>query len=109
MKKELVAKLVDFIERYNSIGYGKAEVVETKLMIFIKLWNAGFSENEEMEREFIRDNNINRFIMYDHHPILIFSIYKILDEFEDKDRFNAFRKLDCYKKRKKFIYHISLE
>jgi len=108
VKKEEISEFCDFIDRYNSIGYGRAEVVETKMMIFVKLWNAGFSENEELEQDFIEKIS-RRYLMYNHHPIHIFSIYKILDEFENKELFKQFRKLDCYKKRKKFIYHISLE
>lgn len=107
--KEDVNKFIALIADYDE-HYGKVEVIETKTYFIIKLYNGGWSENEELEQRFLSDINIRqRYLVYDFHPLHLFVFHKILDEYEDKEVFDSFRKLHCYSKRKKFVFKMEIE
>ena len=61
-------EIIEFCEEYNSLGFGKAEVTESKSAIILKLYNAGYSENEDLNEEF--RNKYKNYIIHDKHPIL---------------------------------------
>ena len=76
MGKEIqVRELVNFCEEYNSVGFGNAEIIELEHKIIVKLYNAGFSENESLDIEFKRRFETN--IILDYHPIVIAEFSKL--------------------------------
>jgi hypothetical protein len=82
--KNNIITLTRFINNYNAIGYGKAEVIETKTSLIIKIYNAGFSENEELEREFLKDYPYFKYrVIVDFHPLIYIHLCKF--KFEDTD------------------------
>jgi hypothetical protein len=104
MEKEIrMWDIVDFCDRYNSIGYGgEAEIIELESCFIIKLYNAGFSENEELDTKF-KEKYANCIIL-DRHPILIFEFSKL--NLKNNYHVVGFGNLknwcDCYKKEKIF-------
>lgn len=65
----------NFINDYNGIGYGKAIVSLTKNKnLIITLHNAGFSENEDLEQQFVYQSDHKYYLIYDLHPVKIFLI-----------------------------------
>lgn len=110
MKKEIqMREIVNFCDRYNSIGYGEAEIIELKSCFIIKLYNAGFSENEELDKEF-RKKYANCIIL-DRHPILIVELSKL--NLKYNFHIVGFGNLkdwcDCYKQEKTFKYILEVE
>jgi hypothetical protein len=100
-------ELVDFCESYNSIGFGKATIVELESSIIVKLYNAGFSENEERDWEF--KQKYSSCIIFDRHPITIAEFSKLdlhfgkhVVDFEEICETSDF-------KQKEFSYEIKLE
>lgn len=76
MNKEIqMRKLVEFCDRYNSISYGDAEIIELQSVFIVKLYNGGFSENEELDVEF--RNKYKDLIILDRHPVLIAEFSKL--------------------------------
>jgi len=105
-------RILTFINKYNSFGMGKADVIETKEMVVIKIWNAGFSENEYMEYDFVNLKDIKNLVVLRCHPITILAIEKIAYEILRKEPLDPFLKkiknLKCYKKEDKFYYTLEL-
>lgn len=60
---------------YVCIGYGEAWIYDLKDRLIIQLYNAGFSDNEEMDREFRDKYKTN--IFFDRHPIIIAEFTKL--------------------------------
>jgi hypothetical protein len=101
----------DFINDYNSIGYGEARVFETKRNYTIHLWNAGFSENEELETRFINEHETAKnFLVYDYHPIKIFVIHKLslFSRYTPQD-LEILRTTQHYERKRKFIHKIEVD
>jgi len=104
-----ISDLINFCEEYNSIGYGKAKIIELKNCVIVKLYNGGYSENEQMDDEFQKEYKTN--IILDFHPITIAKFSKlnliynnyVVGDFENiKDHL-------CYEKRKSFEHRIRIE
>lgn len=104
-----VLKLCNFVDNYNYIGYGQAKVVETEQRIIIELYNSGFSENEELEQEYIREKHPSIGLSVEDHPCHVLSIHKVLHEHKNPTVFNKLRKLDCYSKEAKYSYKFEVE
>lgn len=107
--KELQIKdFVIFCENYNKIGYGIAEIIELDNKFIIKLYNAGFSENEEMDTIFRQKYKYN--IIYDRHPIIIaeFSKLNLMFGVHIVDYDDLKNWCDCYKRQKKFIHRVEI-
>lgn len=68
-------ELVNFCDTYNAIGYGVAQIIELDSKFIVKLYNGGFSENEELDAEF--RTKYASFIILDYHPILIAEFHKV--------------------------------
>jgi len=102
-------EIVNFCDRYNSIGYGEAEIIELKSKFIITLYNAGFSENEELDTEF--REKYKACIMLDRHPIMIaeFSKLDLKYNFHVVGFGNLKDWCDCYKKQKIFKHTIEVE
>jgi len=101
--------LVKFCEQYNSTGYGTAEITELKSKIIVKLYNAGWSDNESMDIGFNRQ--FHNSIIYNRHPITIAEFSKLnmvynnfVVGFENPDGWGEF-----YSKKKKFTYKIEID
>jgi len=76
MSKEIkLQELIDFCEQYNSIGYGEAKICEVKSCFIVELYNAGYSENETLDTEFIM--KYKSCIILDRHPITIAEFSKL--------------------------------
>lgn len=79
-KKELEEIKKVFLKglRYYNTDYGDLHVYRTEDSIIIKLYNGGFSENEEIERELKKVYSP----LLDDHPITIFRFRRwlLLDE-----------------------------
>ena len=107
--KEIQMKdIVNFCDDYNAIGYGEAEIIELRGKIIVKLYNAGFSENEEKDTEF-RDNYKDS-IIYDRHPIIIAEFSTLPLKYGTK--IVGFENLkdwcDCYSKKNEFKFEIEI-
>lgn len=101
-----------FIDDYNAIGYGEARVYETPRYIVIELWNAGFSENEGLESEFIKRKTAKRYLVYDWHPSKVFCINKPMFTMFNKltyDVFKPLRETKIYSKKKKYKFDIEFD
>lgn len=110
MQKEIqMREIVNFCDRYNSIGYGEAEIIELKSCFIIRLYNAGFSENEELDTKF-RDN-YRACIILDRHPILIaeFSKLDLKYNFHVVNFGNLKDWCVCYKQEKIFKHTMEIE
>ena len=110
MEDNIIDQTVRFIEAYNRIGYGKARVVETDTNFVIELYNAGYSENEEMESQFIRGRTIRYYVSLNYHPIKLLVIRKnplFETSYSEKDG-DKFRVLDCYEKKKKYLFKLNI-
>lgn len=68
-------ELINFCEDYNSIGYGKAKICELESKFIVELYNAGYSENEELDTEFKR--KYKNCIILDRHPITVAEFSKL--------------------------------
>jgi len=104
--------LVKFCDKYNATGYGTAHIVELKNSFIIKLYNAGWSDNESMDNEFYGKYRNN--IIYNRHPIMIAEFSKLhytyshfVVGYEDKKITQEMG--EYYSKRKKFIYKIEID
>jgi len=101
-------EIVNFCDAYNSIGFGKAYITELKTKFIVKLYNAGYSENEEMDYEFQKRYKTN--IILDYHPITIAEFSK-LDLIYNTHVVN-FKGIetwtDCYKKQDSFTYTLEI-
>ena len=76
MSREIkMVEIIDFCEDYNAVGYGKAKICELKSKFIVELYNAGYSENEELDAEFKRKYKIC--IIVDRHPITIAEFSKL--------------------------------
>ena len=62
--------IVNFCEEYNAIGYGNATIKELSSKFILKLYNAGYSENEHLDFLFKQRHRVNMILEY--HPISIF-------------------------------------
>ena len=112
MKSNIIEVFKNFIEHYNSIGYGEARVIETKRYIVIELWNAGFSENEDLESEFILNKKIKQYLILDKHPSKVFVIDKLMFNIfkHTKDEiFDSLRKTEHYSKKRKYKYQVEID
>ena len=100
--------IVNFCDDYNAIGFGKANVIELKSKIIVKLYNAGYSENEEMDTEFTRKYKSN--IILDRHPIIIAEFSKL--NLIYNNHIVGFENLkdwcDCYKERATYRYLLEI-
>ncbi len=107
-KKIEMREIVNFCDEYNSVGYGEAEIVELESKFIIKLYNAGFSENEEMDLVFRQKYKNN--IFYDRHPIIIaeFSKLNLMFGVHIVDYDDLKNWCDCYKRQKKFIHRVEI-
>lgn len=110
MKYEIQMRdIVDFCDRYNAIGYGDAEIIELKSCFIVKLYNGGFSENEELDAKLI--NRYPSCVVLDSHPIVILKLTKLnlkynfhvvnFDNLEDY--------CSCYRKEKIFRHVLEIE
>ncbi len=114
-----IQELTSLIDQYNSVGYGECRVIETKEYFVFEFYNAGFSENEEL------DNVIKKMISYRHyrlihelHPMMIFIINKkiIRDDLnkvqllnhDNHPIYNPFRETKFYDYKKEYKYEIEL-
>jgi len=70
-----IQALIDFCDSYNAIGYGTANIIELEHKFVVKLYNAGYSENESMDIEFRKLYRTN--IILDYHPITIAEFSKL--------------------------------
>lgn len=108
LKEIPIHELVEFCDRYNSIGYGMARIIELKKDFVVELYNAGFSENEELDTEF--RNKYKSSIVLDFHPMMIavFSKYRFLSP--HVINFNNVEDLcDCYTSKKNYKYSLRIE
>jgi hypothetical protein len=109
------------IDHYNSIGYGDARVVETESHVVVVLYNAGFSENEELDKEW--DTRYARWRIVCKHPMRVFEFDKRVRwynkrvngkwkvnfiQLESKD-WSMLSQTEHYHKRRKFIFKIEVE
>jgi len=101
-------ELVNFCDEYNAIGFGKAKITELKSKIIIELYNAGFSENEELDMEFDRRYKSN--IIMDYHPITIaeFSKLDLLYNTHVVGFENLKDWCDCYEERNTFRHMLEI-
>jgi len=100
--------LINFCEEYNSIGYGKAKIYELKSEIIVKLYNGGYSENEQMDNEFQKEYKPN--IILDYHPITIARFSKLNLIYNNYVvNFEKFRDHECYKQISVFEHTIRIE
>jgi len=101
-------ELINFCEQYNSIGFGTATIIELKNKVIVKLYNAGYSENEELDYEFTKKYKTD--IIFDYHPITIavFSKMNMIynNHIVDLDIDKSY---DFYKEQKEFKYVINIE
>ena len=110
MNREIQMRdIVNFCDKYNIIGFGEAEIIELRSCIIIKLYNAGYSENETLDTEF-REKYKNN-IIYNRHPIIIAEFSTL--NLHWGNHIVGFENLkdwcDCYSKLKKFEYKIEVE
>ena len=108
-RKEIPMKeLVRFCEDYNAIGFGEAWICELKSCFIIKLYNAGYSENEEMDREFKR--KYTSCIILDRHPITIaeFSKLNLKYNFHVVDYNDVCDFLEFCSKKDKFVHKLEI-
>ena len=100
--------LVLFCEDYNAIRYGEAEIIELSDKIIIRLYNSGFSENEEMDDKF--REKYKKFIILDRHPIIIAEFSKLpLFFYHITGYENLKDRCDCHTQKKKFIHKLELD
>lgn len=72
MKKNNVVdmkEIIVFCTQYNSFGYGEALITGVPSGFVVSLYNAGYSDNEEMDSLF--RSRYKRAIILDNHPCLI--------------------------------------
>ena len=101
--------LVGFCNDYNAIGYGEAEIIELDNCFVIKLYNAGFSDNEELDEEFRAKYKIC--IVLDDHPIIIakFSKLNLIFNYHVINFGNLEAWCDCYSKKDEFSYNLTIK
>lgn len=76
MEKEiLMMELIDFCEDYNAIGFGRAKITELNFWFIVELYNAGYSENEELDTKF--KSKYKHSIILNRHPITIAEFSKL--------------------------------
>lgn len=109
IQPEEVHRLRRFINRYNSIGYGNVKVVEVNNKIIIELYNAGFSENEEIEQIYFNKKHPSINLVVIDHPCHVLCIYTTFHEYKNKGLFDPIRELECYKKVNKYNYNFEVE
>jgi hypothetical protein len=102
--------LVEFINGYNSIGYGEIHIYETPSAYVLWVYNAGFSENEDMDRE-LRDSKFKDYIEVDSHPIMILKMRKLnlLRKIYKVEELKKLKDTDHYHKVKKYVYKYEVD
>jgi len=109
MNKEIEMKeLVEFCEVYNSIGFGKAWICELKSKFIVKLYNAGYSENEELDYEF--KEKYKSCIVLNRHPITIaeFSKLDLIYNFHVVNYNDVCDFLEFCSKQNKFVHKLEI-
>ena len=109
-RKEIpMIELVEFCENYNAIGFGQAWITELKSRIIVKLYNVGYSENEEMDSEFKR--KYVSCIILDRHPITIAEFSKLDLNYGSHivDFDGVCDKHDCCHKQNNFSHTLTIE
>jgi len=113
--KVTIKYLINFIERYNSTGYGTAKLYETENHFVLEMYNAGFSDNEDMDMEIKSTKMINLRLIYDEHPMTIFKINKRVELNHPKSRiidnseWGKLRKVQEYKKTETYKHIVEVD
>lgn len=112
--KGMLAEYTKFIADYNRIGYGEGKVflTENDKTIIIVMYNAGFSENEELEEEFLKNMRIKHYMIYNRHPMKVIEIplsFLKISKRVTEEEVETFMSSNEIKRIKKFEYKIEID